>query len=264
MRERTETMLKKEIQDQIVIARLSDGASNAVTRKTLYQLRDMVDEVNKDDSLKGIVLTGEGRFFSSGFSLPMFVKFKTREEVVSFFEEEEKILTDFFVCEKPVVCAINGHCAAMGMILAMASDYRIMKNHPKIKMGMSEIKIGLGLSIAQTAVVRFGLDSDRRYRDVMCFGDMAGADLALKTGMVDEVADEDQLISRAKEIVTLWIDTPNRPFIQIKQGLKRDAAEKIRQNLANVNWQDTMADTLLNEEVKATLSFVQAAMEKKK
>ncbi len=257
-------MLKKEIQDQIVIARLSDGASNAVTLETLHALKEIVDEVNEDDSLKGIVLTGEGRFFSSGFSLPMFVNFQTREEVISFFEEEETILTDYFTCKKPVVCAINGHCAAMGMILAMASDYRIMKNHPKIKMGMSEIKIGLGLSVAEAAVVRFGLDSDRRYRDVMYFGEMAGVDQALETGLVDELVEEDQLIARAKEIVTLWIDTPNRPFIQIKEGLKREAAEGIRRNLVALNWQDAMADTLLNEQVKATLSFVQAAMENKK
>jgi len=257
-------MLKKEIQDQVVIARLSDGASNAVTLETLRKLKKIVDDVNVDDNLKGIVLTGEGRFFSSGFSLPMFVEFKTREEVISFFEEEETILTDYFTCTKPVVCAINGHCAAMGMILAMASDYRIMKNHSKIKMGMSEIKIGLGLSIAEAAVVRFGLDSDKRYRDVMYFGQMAGVDQALATGMVDELVDDAQLISRAKEIVSLWIDTPNRPFIQIKQGLKRDTAEKIRQDLTTLNWQDTMADTLLNQQVKATLSFVQAAMEQKK
>lgn len=257
-------MIKKEIQDQIVIARLSDGATNAVTLETLHQLRDIVRQVNEDDALKGIVLTGEGRFFSSGFSLPMFLGFNTREEVIGFFEEEEEILTDYFTCKKPVVCAINGHCAAMGLILAMASDYRIVTNHPKIKLGMSEIKIGLGLSIAEAAVVRFGLDSDRTYRDVMYFGEMAGVDKALGMGMVDEVVAGDELIARAKAIVSLWIDTPNRPFIQIKEGLKRKAAERIRKDLVSINWQDAMANTLLNEEVRATLSFVQAAMEQKK
>ena len=257
-------MIKKEIQDQIVIARLSDGATNAVTLETLHQLRDIVNEVNEDHALKGIVLTGEGRFFSSGFSLPMFLGFKTREEVIGFFEEEEEILTDFFTCNKPVVCAVNGHCAAMGTILAMAADYRIVNSHPKIKMGMSEIKIGLGLSIAEAAVVRFGLGSDRSYRDVMYFGEMAGPDKALEMGMVDEVVEAAELIDRAKAIVSLWIDTPNRPFIQIKEGLKRETAEKIRRDLAGLDWQDTMADTLLNEEVRGALSFVQAAMTQKK
>jgi len=257
-------MLKKEIQDNIVIARLTDGATNAVTIETLRQLKAIIDEVNETEALKGIILTGEGRFFSSGFSLPMFVGFETREQVIDFFEEEEKILVDYFACKKPVICAMNGHSAAMGLILAMASDYRIIKNHPKIKVGMSEIKIGLGLSIAQAAVVRFGLDSDKRYRDVMYFGEMEGVDAALENGLVDEVVEEENLISRAKELICLWIDTPNRPFIQLKEGLKRAAIEKINQDLTALNWQDRMADTLMNPDVKATLSFVQAAMEQKK
>lgn len=257
-------MLKKEIQDDIVIATLTDGASNAIDVDTLRRLKAVIDEVNTTDALKGLILTGEGRFFSSGFSLPMFMGFETAQEVISFFEEEEKILVDYFTCKKPVVCAMNGHSAAMGLILAMASDYRIVKNHPKIKLGMSEIKIGLGLSIAQSAVVRFGLDSDKRYRNVMYFGDMFGVDKALDMEMVDEIVEEENLIARAKEIICLWIDTPNRPFIQIKQGLKSGTAERINRRLETENWQDAMAGALLSEDAKAAFAFVQAAMENKK
>ncbi|MCP3924618.1 MAG: enoyl-CoA hydratase/isomerase family protein [Desulfobacterales bacterium] len=256
-------MLKKDIQDNIVIAQLSDGASNAIDIETLRELKKIIDEVNEKDELKGLILTGEGRFFSSGFSLPMFVGFKSNEEVVSFFEEEEGILLDYFTCKKPVVCAMNGHSAAMGLILAMASDYRIIANHPKIKVGMSEIKIGLGLSIAQSAIVKFGLDSDRLYRDVMYFGRMGGVEKALELKMVDEVVEQDNLINRAKEIISLWIDTPNRPFIQIKAGLKKETADRISHDLKTVKWQELMASTLMNQEVKDTLAFVQAAMEQK-
>lgn len=257
-------MLKKDIQDNIVIAQLSDGATNAVTIETLRELKKIIDEVNEKDELKGIILTGDGRFFSSGFSLPMFVGFKSDEEVISFFEEEEDILVDYFTCKKPVICAMNGHSAAMGLILAMASDYRLVTNHPKIKIGMSEIKIGLGLSIAQSAVVKFGLDSDRLFRDVMYFGNMVGVEKALELKIVDEVVEGENLINRAKELISLWIDTPNRPFIQLKEGLKRDAAEKIRHDLSTIKWQGAMADALMSQEVKDTLAFVQAAMEQKK
>jgi enoyl-CoA hydratase/carnithine racemase len=257
-------MLKKETQDGIVIARLSDGKTNAVTLETLKQLKEIVSEVNETDDLKGIILTGEGRFFSSGFSLPMFVGFKTPEQVISFFTEQEEILTDFFACKKPVVCAMNGHCAAMGMILAMASDYRIVTNHPKIKLGMSEIKIGLSLSIAQSAVMRFGLDSDKRFRDVMYFGEMKDVTGAREMELVDEVVEAEDLLPRAKQIISLWIDTPNRPFIHIKQALKSGTARQIKQSLKEEPWQEKMAQTLLSKEVKATLEFVQAAMDAKK
>ncbi len=256
-------MLEKAIQDNIVIVCLTGGATNSITIDTLRQLKAIVDEVNENDDLKGIILTGQGRFFSSGFSLPIFIDFEKPADVISFFEEEEKILLDFFTCKKPVVCALNGHAAAMGLILAMASDYRIVKNHPKIKLGMSEIKIGLSLTLAQSSIVRFGLGSDRRYRDVMYFGKMVGVDSALEMKIVDEVVEEKDLIDRAKQVICLWIDTPNRPFVQIKQELKAETAKKIRHALKTENWQDPMAQTLLNKEVKATLSFVQDAMEQK-
>jgi enoyl-CoA hydratase/carnithine racemase len=261
---RGKIMLKKEIQDGIVMARLSDTMTNAITLETLKQIKEIVTEVNETAELKGIILTGEGRFFSSGFSLPMFMGFETPEAVIAFFTEQEEILMDFFTCKKPVVSAINGHCAAMGMILAMASDYRIVKNHPKIKLGMSEIKIGLGLSIAQSGIMRFGLDSDKRFRDIMYFGEMMDVNRAREMEIVDEVVEDADLIPRAKQIISLWIDTPNRPFIQIKQSLKAVAARQINRSLKEENWQDTMASTLLSQEVKATLAFVQSAMEAKK
>ena len=257
-------MLTKEIEDGVVIARLGDGKTNAITMETLKLLKEIVVEVNETDDLKGIILTGQGRFFSSGFSLPMFIKFQTPQEVISFFTAQEEILVDFFTCKKPVVCAMNGHSAAMGIILAMASDYRIVKNHPKIKLGMSEIKIGLSLSIAQSAIMRFGLDSDKRFRDVMYFGEMVDVTKALEMEIVDEVVEDENLIPRAKQVISQWIDTPNRPFIQIKQALKADTKGRIQRALKEENWQETMAQTLLSKDVKATLEFVQATMEPKK
>ncbi len=255
-------MLKKEIQDQVLIATLTDQKTNAIDLDTLRQLAEAVNEVNADPAVKGLVLTGEGRFFSSGFSLPMFIDFKTADDVVGFFTEEESTLVDFFTCSKPVVSAMNGHSAAMGMILAMASDYRIVGDHPKIKLGMSEIKIGLALSVAQAAIMRFGLDTNKRFRDVMYFGEMVDPKSAKELEMVDEVVEQDNLISRAKEIVSLWIDTPNRPFVQLKASLKKGTVEAIRTELAAGEWKETLSAALLNPNVKATLEFVQASMEK--
>jgi enoyl-CoA hydratase/carnithine racemase len=181
------------------------------------------------------------------------------KEAIDFFEMEEEVLLALFTCEKPVVSAINGHCAAAGLIYSMAADYRIAKNHPKIKIGMSEIKIGLGLSIAQHEVMRFGLDSDLKFRDVMYFGEMVGVERAKEMQLIDEVVEEDQLIDRAKQIITTWIDTPNRPFIQMKRLLRMDTAKRIQKKLKEENWQDGM-NTFFKEDVRQTLEFVQASM----
>ncbi|MBF0102931.1 MAG: enoyl-CoA hydratase/isomerase family protein [Desulfobacterales bacterium] len=252
-------MITKRIEDQIVIVTLSNGKTNAITAQTLESLHDVIKEVNFDDSLKGIILTGEGKFLSSGFDLPMFLSFKDLEDVIDFFQMEEEVLTDLFICKKPVICAINGHSVAGGLIFSMACDYRIVKNHPKIKIGMSEIKIGLPLSIAQHAVVRFSMDSDKNFRNLLYFGEMVDINKAKELHIIDEIVEEDQLIPRAKQLVSLWIDTPNRPFIPIKYRLKIDTVKQIRQALKEENWQQPL-ECFFQDDVRRTLEFVQKSM----
>ena len=252
-------MIKETIEDGIVIITLDHGATNSITIDTLRQIDALVTRVNTEDELKGIVLTGEGRFFSSGFHLPDFIAFKDYEEITKWFDEEEQLLLNFFNCQKPVICAMNGHSAAAGLIWAFASDYRLVKNHPKIKLGMSEIKIGLPLSIAQSQVVRYGLDSEKTYRNVMFFAEMVGVEKALEIGMVDEIVEEDDLIPRAKELIVQWIDTPNRPFIPIKQLMRKEFSDRIIDSLKDESWKEGLRG-FLKDEVRDTLTFVHSMM----
>jgi enoyl-CoA hydratase/carnithine racemase len=254
-------MIKERIEDNILIAVLTDGKTNSIDFETLKQIDACVEKVNTDDNIKGLVLTGEGKFFSSGFNLPMFLGFKNVDEAVDFFNQEEEFLVNYFMCKKPVVCAMNGHSAAAGMIFAMASDYRIVANHPKIKLGMSEIKIGLPLTLAQSQIMRFGLDTDKKFRNIMYFGEMYGPEKSKELGLVDEIVEFDDLLNRAKAIVSLWIDTPNRPFIRMKEVLKKEFAEKIQKRLKEENWQEGMS-CFFQKDVRDILSFVQAGLDR--
>jgi len=88
---------------------------------------------------------------------------------------------------------------------------------------------------------------------------MIGVERALEIGMVDEIVEEDKLLARAKEIVSLWIDTPNRPFIPIKKLMKKQYADRIRERLAEGSWKHGLS-CFLTDEVRGTLQFVQATL----
>jgi enoyl-CoA hydratase/carnithine racemase len=253
-------MLQESIQDDIRIITLCNGKTNPINREMLIRLKQIIDEVNASPTAKGIILIGAGRFFSSGFDLPIFINFKDQKEANEFFDMEEEVLLSLFTCDKPVVSAMNGHCAAAGLIYSMAADYRIVKDHPKIKIGMTEIKIGLPLSIAQHEVMRFGFDSDLKFRDVMFFGEMFDVHRAKELRLVDEVVAEDQLMARAIGVIKLWIDTPNRPFIRMKQLLRMDVAARIRRKLREENWHEGLT-CFFDDNVRQTLQFVQAGMQ---
>ncbi|MBI9092154.1 MAG: enoyl-CoA hydratase/isomerase family protein [Desulfobacterium sp.] len=253
-------MLETRLDDQILIATLTNGKTNSITRETLDLLKAAVDQVTTDESIKGLVLTGNGRFFSSGFDLHTFLGFEALDQAVEFLTYADQVLLALFLCPKPVICAMNGHSAAGGLILAMASDYRIITDHPKIKVGMSEVKIGVPLSTAQSAVMRFGLDSDKRFRDVMYFGEMIDVTTALEREIVDQVVDADKLMDTAKFMVSLWIDTPARPFIGLKKELRHATGEQIKKRLTETDWHPGL-NCFFKKEVRDTLAFVQSTME---
>ncbi len=254
-------MINQRVEDGILIAEFNNGKFNDIDKETLLHIKDAVQKVNTDDSLKGLIFTGAGRAFCSGFSLPMFLGFKDLAETVKFFEEyTEPIFMDLFMCRKPVVSAINGAAMAGGVILAMATDYRIAKNHPKIQLGMTEIKIGLGLSIVQTEIMRFGLNSDRTYRDVMFNGERYGVEKALEMGIVDELADEENLMPRAKQIVTLWWDNPGKAFSLLKESQRIPTLDRMKHYLASNRWREAL-NCMFHPETRATLEFVNKMMQ---
>ena len=146
---------------------------------------------------------------------------------------------------------------AAGMIYAMATDYRIAVNNPKIKVGMTEIKIGLSLSPSMGNVMRFGLDTDRNYRDIIMKGELVDPAFCVERGIVDEHCEAEELIEKAKAKVVALYDTLMHPFTELKNLQKRDMAALIKRELGEYDW-NIMGDTFMDERVKKLLGKVLA------
>jgi len=253
-------MVKQIIEDNIMIAKYDNPPAYSMTLESLKNIRDAVKKVREDDSLKGLIFTGEGKYFCTGFDLPTFMNFKTREDILEFFDIEEEMLYEIFTCPKPVIAAINGHCTAGGFIVAMGCDYRIAAENPKSKMGMTEIKIGLSLTIAEMELVRSGLNNDKLLRDVMYNGERYTIEQGKELGFVDEIVPEAELIAAAKKKITYWWDQPGHAFTNIKHCLKHPIASHLRYRLDNENWRDLLVETLTSPHLKAIFDMVQKAM----
>lgn len=248
------------IVDNIVIFKFNRGKLNSITMETLQGLNEVIDRVNNEEELKGIILTGNGRYFSGGFDLGTFTSFQSQEEILDWFKYEEDVLLKLFTCTKPVIAAINGHATAMGMILSMACDYRLVVNNPKIKLGMTEIKIGLSLTLVQGTVMRFGLDTDKKYRDIIYKGEFFNPEYAIAQGIYDELAEnEEELIEKAKAKVVSMIDTPGRPFIILKELEKMQTVDWLQGKMKEIDW-GPLVTTFTDEKVINTLKMVKAAL----
>lgn len=248
------------IEENIVIFKFNNGKVNSITTETLQALNEVIARVNNEEELKGIIITGEGRYLSGGFDLGTFTSFKNGDEIIKWFELEEEVMYNLFTCSKPVIAAVNGHATAAGMIVSMASDYVIAVNHPKIKLGMTEIKIGLALTPAEMEIMRFGLDTNKNMKDVIFKGELFGVEEAYNRGIFDELVETpEELMEKAKAKVTALIDTPGRPFILLKDFQRKHTADNIQKGLKEYDWNE-LVKTFTDEKVIGTLKMVLASI----
>jgi len=178
------------------------------------------------------------------------------EHIIQWFKDEEEIFYKLFTCPKPVVGALNGHASAAGLILTQACDYGMMKNDPKAKVGMPEIKLGMSLSPCQSEIMRFGLDTNRNWKEVIFKGQRIAAPVALEMGIIDELVEEAKLLEKAKAKVREYIDTPNRPFIGLKASQRKFAAQQAREAIDTCDFKDvvnTFNNPAVIKELKASL-----------
>ncbi|HBQ86176.1 MAG TPA: hypothetical protein DD811_06820, partial [Syntrophomonas sp.] len=152
------------VDDSILVFKFDNNKYNAISTGTLVGLNEAVMRVNQEEELKGLIVTGEGHIFSSGFELGTFIAFANEADCIEWFEFQEQVMYNLFTCKKPVIAAVNGSATAAGMIVAMAADYRIVVDNPKIKIGMTEINIGLSLTSAESEIMKFGLDNNKNFR----------------------------------------------------------------------------------------------------
>ncbi len=239
---------KIDIQENIAVFTIDNPPVNSVTADLLKGLEIAIDRVNAEQALKGLVLTGTGRIFSSGFDLGTFSSFESPQHIIDFFSHEEEVFYKLFTCSKPVIGALNGHATAAGMILTQACDYRMMIDDPKAKVGMPEIKLGMGLSPCHGEIIKFGLETNRNWREVMLKGERIPASIALDMGILDELVAGEQLLEKAKAKVCEYIDTPNRAFMDLKKCQRKFAAQQARIGIDTHDFSNNVA-TFTNPEV---------------
>jgi 2-(1,2-epoxy-1,2-dihydrophenyl)acetyl-CoA isomerase len=113
---------------------------NAISTKMKASLLSAMEEVNKDDSVKVVILTGAGRGFCAGHDISG--DFGTAKEELSLSQRMGLASNEasFYKLDKPAIAAINGACVGAGLSLALSCDIRIASETAKF--GSAYIKLG--------------------------------------------------------------------------------------------------------------------------
>ncbi len=177
---------------------------NAFNAKMMAEMLDVFDLIDSKDSIKAVIITGEGRAFCAGADLSAGAdtfnsEFDTSAEFSEDFRRDSGgILTlRMYNCLKPIVIACNGDAVGIGASLQLAADIRIASTASRF-----------GFVFAKRGIVPDACSSWFLPRIVgiskaleLCFsGEIFSAEDALKFGMVNYLYEPDELMNASKEI----------------------------------------------------------------
>ena len=172
---------------------------NALNKDVMSDLNNAMDEVYKNAEIKSVIITGSGeKAFVAGADISEFSGL-TQQEGMTLAKRGQDIFFKIENCQKPVIAAVNGFALGGGCELAMACHMRIASENAKF--GQPEVNLGLipGYGGTQRLPMLIGKGKALEF---LLTGNMIDAANALQLGLVNYVVPQDQLLNKAKEILT--------------------------------------------------------------
>ena len=181
-------------------------AKNAINPEMLCRFADAWEEINGDDEVRAVILTGQAGDFCAGADLDQLVsrsikglppenefEQRCRDDADVIFKG---LLRDYRL-NKPLIAAIEGSCIAGGIELLMSTDIRVAAEGARL--GISEVRWGLFPLGGSTVRLRRQIPYTKAM-EMLLTGDHYPAAEALSFGLIGRVVPEGEALAKAREI----------------------------------------------------------------
>ncbi len=191
---------------------------NALNKAALTEINSALDRVESDDDVRVIVVSGQGRAFSSGFDLKAQMEQQPQGDQVwrEILTLDFDTTMRFWHSPKPTIAAVHGACLAGAFELAMACDITIASDDALF--GEPELKFGAGIV---TMLLPWMTSPKQAKRIILSADDRITATEALAMGLVSQVVANGTHVETALRMARgMALMDPNL-VRQTKQALNR-------------------------------------------
>ncbi len=189
--------LKKEVRDGVAVVTISRPESlNALNSELLDEIYEMFTQLGRDEGVRVVILTGEGRAFVAGADIAEMVNYNAAQGK-DYSKRGMRAFRAIMNCPKPVIAAINGYALGGGCELAMSCDIRIASS--KAKLGQPEVNLGVTPGFGGTQKLP-RLVGPARAKELLFTGRMITAEEACRIGLVNKVVEPEELMDAAMEL----------------------------------------------------------------
>jgi len=167
---------------------------NVLNIETLAEIVTALENIQKDDTVSMVVITGAGeRAFSAGVD----VKDHFADKIAGTLELFHKVFHLLIDVQKPTIAVVNGFAFGGGCELAMACDIVIASE--KAQFGQQEISVGAIPTVATALLPR--MVGRKKAFELMFTGNTITAEEAQKIGLVNMVVPADKLEEKTNELI---------------------------------------------------------------
>lgn len=211
--------------DAIHELRLAKAPVNALDPALVRRLREEVESAPANGA-RALVLSGAPGMFSAGLDVPALLQLD-RAAFRVFWSDFFGLCAALARSPIPIAAAITGHSPAGGAVLAIQCDYRVMARSrdpaKPFRIGLNEVQVGLTVpECIQVAMRR--LVGNYRAERLLVAGAMLDPEAAQAVGLVDELADEDQVVARTLAWLGDLLKLPPHAMHATRQLARADLA----------------------------------------
>lgn len=201
---------------------------NALNDEITYEMQDALKLIAKDDTVRVVVLTGEGKAFCSGQDLKAAAGQEKRSFMDSLHKRYNPIIRAMRNLPKPIICRLNGVAAGAGCSIALACDIIVASEEATL----IEVFVNIGL-VPDSGSSWFlpRLVGMSKAFELCSMGSKVKASEALVLGLVSKVVPADQLDVAVKGYTDYYALAPTKAIGLIKKMLNKSATATLDEML---------------------------------
>ncbi len=204
---------------------------NAFAGDMRRELADALDELERDDAMRVIIITGAGRGFCAGADVGYLRELIDRSDVeamTALIEAGRRVVTTIRASAKPVIGSINGVAAGGGANLALACDLRIASRDAQL--GQTFNRIGLHPDWGGTYFLP-RLVGPAKALELFWMADVIDADECLRLGLFNQVVAPEALAAETMKLARTLAAKPTLSIAMAKRAVYRSLSHTLPEML---------------------------------
>jgi enoyl-CoA hydratase/carnithine racemase len=184
---------------------LNDPARfNVLSDEMLSALEEATRVVASDEQARVVVIDAQGKAFCAGHDLKAMAQVTAIEEHQALFKQCTHMMLGLMRLDVPVIAQVHAIATAAGCQLVAQCDLAVSASHARF--GVNGIDIGLFCSTPSVALTRnVGI---KAAMEMLVTGEFITAQQALQRGLINRVAEPDQLAGEVESLVLAILDKP--------------------------------------------------------